>query len=87
MDGEPGAREFFEGLKKTERYSVLWRVETASPSVRGKRIDALVKMLVEGKLPADKTTSSASLGNRKGKVDAGESGERRKSTRAAAKTQ
>jgi uncharacterized protein YdeI (YjbR/CyaY-like superfamily) len=49
----PAAQAFFDGLNRSERYSVLWRVETASPKVRGKRIESLVGMLAEGQLPAD----------------------------------
>lgn len=45
------AKKFFEGLGKSDRYSVLWRVETASPRSRAQRIEALVGMLAEGKLP------------------------------------
>ncbi len=48
---EPAAATFFEAMNKTERYSVLWRVETVSPQSRTKRIQALVEMLVEGKKP------------------------------------
>ncbi|KAI4172315.1 MAG: hypothetical protein LQ346_008615 [Caloplaca aetnensis] len=48
---EPAAAVFFEALNKTERYAVLWRVETASPQSRTKRIQALVEMLAEGTKP------------------------------------
>lgn len=48
---EPAATAFFGAMNKTERYSVLWRVETASPQNRTKRIQALVEMLAEGKKP------------------------------------
>lgn len=47
----PAAKAFFEGLNKSERYSVLWRIETASPQARSKRIDALVQMLAAGNVP------------------------------------
>ncbi|KAL8916010.1 MAG: hypothetical protein Q9208_008741 [Pyrenodesmia sp. 3 TL-2023] len=46
---KPAAAAFFEAMNKTERYSVLWRVETAAPKSRTKRIQALVEMLAEGK--------------------------------------
>ena len=46
---EKEAKTFFEGLNKTNRYAVLWRVETASRKTREKRIGELVKMLAEGK--------------------------------------
>jgi len=48
---EPAAASFFEGMNKTDRYSVLWRVQTTSPRSRAKRIKALVQMLAEGKRP------------------------------------
>jgi uncharacterized protein YdeI (YjbR/CyaY-like superfamily) len=48
---EPAAASFFEGMNKTDRYSVLWRVQTTSPQSRAKRIKALVQMLAEGKRP------------------------------------
>ncbi|KAL8644736.1 MAG: hypothetical protein Q9210_007105, partial [Variospora velana] len=48
---QPAAAAFFEGMNKTDRYSVLWRVETASPRGRGKRIESLVSMMADGKKP------------------------------------
>jgi hypothetical protein len=36
---------------------VLWRVQTASPQSRGKRIKTMVQMLAEGKRPATLATS------------------------------
>lgn len=47
----PAAAAFFAGLNKTGRYAVLWRVETASPQSRAKRIETLVTTLAEGKVP------------------------------------
>ncbi|KIW26187.1 uncharacterized protein PV07_09301 [Cladophialophora immunda] len=47
----PVASSFFEGLGKTERYAVLWRVQTASPQNRAKRIEAIVQMLAGGNVP------------------------------------
>jgi uncharacterized protein YdeI (YjbR/CyaY-like superfamily) len=49
---EPAAVSFFESLNKSDRYSVLWRVQTASPKSRCKRIGTMVQMLAEGKWPA-----------------------------------
>jgi len=46
----PAALAFFEGLNKSDRYSVLWRVETASPTARSNRIKMLVEMLAVGKV-------------------------------------
>jgi uncharacterized protein YdeI (YjbR/CyaY-like superfamily) len=51
LAAEPAAADFFEGLSKSDRYSVLWRTQTASPQSRAKRIEGLVQMLVEGKVP------------------------------------
>ncbi|KAF2652024.1 hypothetical protein K491DRAFT_719286 [Lophiostoma macrostomum CBS 122681] len=63
LTSQPTARAFFDGLNKSDRYAVLWRVETASPKVRAQRIESLVAMLAVGKLPgysgskkAEKTT-------------------------------
>ena len=48
---DPAATSFFEVLNKTGRYAVLWRVHTASPQNRAKRIEKLVKTLADGKVP------------------------------------
>lgn len=41
-----GARAFFKTLDRTNRYSVLWRVQTAaSPATRARRIETLVDKL------------------------------------------
>jgi len=45
------ASAFFEGMNKSDRYSVLWRIETASPASRAKRIEALIQLLAVGKKP------------------------------------
>jgi uncharacterized protein YdeI (YjbR/CyaY-like superfamily) len=47
----PIAAAFFAGMNKSDRYAVLWRVETASPNNRAKRIEALVQTLTAGKRP------------------------------------
>jgi uncharacterized protein YdeI (YjbR/CyaY-like superfamily) len=48
LAAEPAAEAFFEGLDRTNRYAVLWRVQTAStPQTRARRIAALVQMLAE----------------------------------------
>jgi uncharacterized protein YdeI (YjbR/CyaY-like superfamily) len=50
LAAEPRAEAFFAGLDKTNRYSVLWRVHTATtPQTRAKRIAACVEMLGEGR--------------------------------------
>ena len=51
LAAEPAAASFFEGMKKTDRYALLLRVQTASPQSRAKRIEAFVQMLAEGKRP------------------------------------
>lgn len=48
LAGFPAAGRFFESLNRSERYAVLWRVQTAAPAVRMKRIGALVGMLARG---------------------------------------
>ena len=50
LAAEPAAAEHFAGLDRTNRYAVLWRVQTAhTPQTRAKRIAALVQMLAEGR--------------------------------------
>ncbi|OCK73884.1 hypothetical protein K432DRAFT_387141 [Lepidopterella palustris CBS 459.81] len=51
LAAEPYAAAFFAGMNKSDRYAVLWRVETASPQSRPKRIEALVRTLAAGKRP------------------------------------
>ena len=53
---EPAAASFFKTLNKSDRYSVLWRVQTASPKARDNRIKTLVQTLAEGKWPAASAT-------------------------------
>ncbi|MGJ7902020.1 YdeI/OmpD-associated family protein [Lysobacter sp. 1R34A] len=49
LDRQPKARAFFEQLDKTNRYAVLWRVQTAKkPETRASRIEKLVAMLARG---------------------------------------
>ncbi|ALN64508.1 hypothetical protein GLA29479_3657 [Lysobacter antibioticus] len=46
---QPKAGTFFEQLDKTNRYAVLWRVQTAKkPETRASRIEKLVAMLARG---------------------------------------
>jgi len=46
LDAQPRARAFFSTLDAANRYSVLWRVQTAKkPETRAKRIETLVAML------------------------------------------
>ncbi|RZU33615.1 YdeI/OmpD-associated family protein [Blastococcus saxobsidens] len=49
LDAVPAARAVFDGLSSGERYSVLWRVHTATtPATRAKRIAAAVQALGGG---------------------------------------
>jgi uncharacterized protein YdeI (YjbR/CyaY-like superfamily) len=50
LDAEPAAREFFESLGNTKRYSFLYRIRDAKrPQTRAKRIAEYVELLREGK--------------------------------------
>ena len=50
LDAEPDAREFFESLGATKRYSFLYRINDAKrPQTRAKRIAEYVELLREGK--------------------------------------
>jgi uncharacterized protein YdeI (YjbR/CyaY-like superfamily) len=50
LDRNPAAAEFFAALDRTNRYAVLWRIQTAKrPETRARRIERLVEMLAEGK--------------------------------------
>jgi uncharacterized protein YdeI (YjbR/CyaY-like superfamily) len=49
LDGRPEARAFFARLNASNRYAVLWRVQTAKqPETRARRIETLVAMLARG---------------------------------------
>ena len=49
LDAHPAARAFFATLDAANRYSVLWRVQTAKkPETRASRIETLVAMLARG---------------------------------------
>ena len=46
---KPKAAKFFESLDRTNRYAVIWRVQTAvKPETRARRIAQLVEMLARG---------------------------------------
>ncbi|QDS68741.1 hypothetical protein FKW77_004612 [Venturia effusa] len=51
LRGNEAAAAFFDGLNKSMRYSVLWRIETASEKARASRIQAMVELLADGKCP------------------------------------
>lgn len=49
LDAQPEARTFFAQLDAANRYSILWRVQTAKrPETRARRIETLVAMLARG---------------------------------------
>ena len=51
LDANPEAREFFATVNASNRYAVLWRVQTAvKPETRAKRIAQLVEMLARGEV-------------------------------------
>jgi len=44
------AREFFEGLDRSNRYAITWRLQTAKrPETRARRLETFVQMLAEGR--------------------------------------
>jgi uncharacterized protein YdeI (YjbR/CyaY-like superfamily) len=44
------ARTFFEALDRTNRYAILWRLQTAKrPETRARRLETFVQMLAEGR--------------------------------------
>lgn len=51
LAGNDMAATFFNGLNKSDRYSVLWRIETASTKARASRIDSIIEILAAGKCP------------------------------------
>ena len=52
LAGNQIAQDCFDALNKSDRYSVLWRVQTSSPTARRKKIESLVAMLAKGEQPA-----------------------------------
>ena len=51
LDATPPAKKFFATINATNRYAVLWRVQTAvKPETRAKRIVQLVEMLARGEV-------------------------------------
>jgi uncharacterized protein YdeI (YjbR/CyaY-like superfamily) len=51
LDATPKAKQFFATINATNRYAVLWRVQTAvKPETRAKRIAQLVDMLARGEV-------------------------------------
>jgi uncharacterized protein YdeI (YjbR/CyaY-like superfamily) len=51
LDASPEAKAFFATVNASNRYAVLWRVQTAAkPETRAKRISQLVEMLARGEV-------------------------------------
>jgi uncharacterized protein YdeI (YjbR/CyaY-like superfamily) len=51
LNASPKAQAFFKTLNSTNRYSVLWRVQTAkTAATRSKRIAQMIEMLEAGKM-------------------------------------
>ena len=51
LDASPKAKMFFATINASNRYAVLWRVQTAvKPETRAKRIAQLVEMLARGEV-------------------------------------
>ncbi len=51
LDASPKAKKFFATVNASNRYAVLWRVQTAvKPETRAKRIAQLVEMLARGEV-------------------------------------
>jgi uncharacterized protein YdeI (YjbR/CyaY-like superfamily) len=49
LDANPAARTFFDALNGANRYSVLFRIQTAkTPEARAKKVASLVEMLARG---------------------------------------
>lgn len=46
------ASKFFNGLNRSDRYSVLWRIQTASPTARAGRLEAMLAMLTNEEVPS-----------------------------------
>ncbi|PIG83137.1 hypothetical protein AARAC_001215 [Aspergillus arachidicola] len=76
----PAASTFFEGLNRSDRYSVLVQLQWAAPQRRAKRIETLVQMLADGKTPGA-SDKSAKTSKRKAVDRNHEKGGRRKTSK------
>lgn len=46
LDAHPAAKAFFDTLDKTNRYAILWRIQTVKrPDTRARKIDQFIAML------------------------------------------
>ena len=73
-EGNEGAKRYWEGLGRSERYGVVWRIETGSAKTRGKRIEGLVEGLGEGRVPGRKVEDGVEKGEEKAKKEGGNVG-------------
>jgi len=49
LDANPQAKAFFETIDRTNRYAVLWRIQTAKkPETRARKIEQFIAMLERG---------------------------------------
>jgi uncharacterized protein YdeI (YjbR/CyaY-like superfamily) len=55
----PSAKALWESLNKSERYTALWKIETASVTARAKRVEAVVQMLAASQRPGSATETAA----------------------------
>ncbi len=63
LDATPSAKKFFATINATNRYAVLWRVQTTvKPDTRAKRIAQLVEMLARGDVIHGSTKNAAGNG-------------------------
>ncbi|KAL6705301.1 hypothetical protein ACN47E_007111 [Coniothyrium glycines] len=67
----PIADAFWKTLNKSERYSALWKIETASKAARAGRIEAIVEMLTIGQKPGASTAKAKSKSEPSGKMSSG----------------
>lgn len=64
LDTTPTAKAYFDSLKKSERYTVLWNLAIASEKNRELKIDALISSLAIGKLPGSKKVAAREVKSR-----------------------
>ncbi|KAJ9606296.1 hypothetical protein H2200_009257 [Cladophialophora chaetospira] len=57
----PAAGAFFDALNKSDRYSVLHRIQTTSPKARTTRLGAIVNMLAGGLVPGKAAKAQSKL--------------------------
>lgn len=69
LAAEPAAKEFFESLKKSEKFPVLMQLATVAEKNRQRKIEALVQSLSVGNLPgASKKKEIVATDDRRSKI-------------------